>query len=466
MHVLGKLSLFTLFFTSSLVIPPVIRFDVCHGLAWGADIKSFGQDGQSGQSGQAGQNSQDSDNITIFADGSPLTLNLAGLDGEQGKNGQDGEEATCKSQPVNVPYHLQAPSGGNGGNGGNGGDGGNGGSLTIYTTNPTNLQQIYVNAGGGKGGQPGLGGIGGQSCQCSEPYWSLEACTGNPGDSDYRCTTREFRCQDGRQGANGQTGVRGRDGLMGKLTLINLDKPLESDESAATVTMRTLKEKGYLLSKNNWETRNGAKALFAPGSIIDDQYLALTERIERSFLLVWNAPQQFSKFAPRKITLGLENNRNMKVDLPDDLWIEATTQQQNNLTQFIVYNAIRAQDATQLESQGLSGNQTNLKLTIVDKAQQSNLIATKFKITYRTTQSDPRFRPVSDYITRYEGEIPEELVMLDGNKFTLKIGELPIKSNDLRSGLGVEIKIVALRSFAGYSAEQTIRVKDVLGPFR
>lgn len=466
MHVLGKLSLFTIFFASSLVVPRVIPVDKCHGVAWGAQIQSFGSDGQSGQSGQAGAKGQNTDDLTLFVDGSPVTLNLAGLDGEQGQDGENGENPNCSTQPVNVSYNLQAPSGGNGGNGGNGGDGGNGGSLTIYTTNPENLRQIYVNTAGGKGGQPGKGGIGSPGCQCTDPYWNVETCTGNPGDPDYRCSTREFRCQDGKQGGNGVSGVTGRDGLVGKLTLINLDKPLEPDESAATVTMANLKEKGYLLSKNVWETRNSATALLAPGSIIDDQYLALVERLERSFLLVWNAPQQFEKFADQKMTLSLAENQAIKVDVPNDLWIEATTQQKNNLTELIVYNAIRAPDATKLESQGLSGNKTNLKLTLVDQAKQSNLITTKFKITYRTTQSDPRFRTVSDYTTRYEGEISEELVILDGNQFTIKIGQLPIKPNDLRSGLGVEIRILALRSFAGYSAEQTIIVKDILGPFR
>ncbi|BBA78764.1 hypothetical protein RGRSB_0143 [cyanobacterium endosymbiont of Rhopalodia gibberula] len=465
MHVSDKFLLFTVFFTSSFVIPPVIIHDGCYDIVWSADVKSFGEDGQNGQSGEAGQNNKNSDDLTLFADGSPLTLDLAGLDGEKGKDGQDGEAANCESQPVDVSYNLRAPSGGNGGNGGNGGDGGNGGSLTIYTTDINNLEQIYVNAAGGKGGESGLGGRGGKACQCNNSYWSLETCTGTPGDSDYRCTTREFRCQDGRQGSNGISGLKGRDGIVGKLTLINFDKPLEPDESAATVTMATLKKKGYLLSKNKWETRNGAMALFSPGSIIDNQYLALTERIERSFLLVWNAPQRFSKFANQKITLGLEEDQKIKVDIPDDLWIEATTQQRNNLTQFIIYNAIRAEDTTQLGNAKLSGSKSNLQLTLIDKGQQSDLIATKFKIIYRTTRSDARFRSVSDYITRYEGEIPEELVTLDGNKFIIQIGQLPIKPNDFQSGLGVEIKVLAFRSFAGYSAKQVITVKDILKPF-
>ena len=123
MHVSGKFLLFTVFLASSFIIPPVITLDGCYDVVWSADIKSFGEDGQDGQSGQAGQNNKNSDDLTLFADGSPHTLNLTGLDGEKGQNGQDGKAANCGSQPVDAYHNLQAPSGGNGGNGGNGGDG-------------------------------------------------------------------------------------------------------------------------------------------------------------------------------------------------------------------------------------------------------------------------------------------------------------------------------------------------------
>ncbi len=461
-----KLPLFVLFFASSLMVPLPSSSNLCIGGAMSAEVRTFGQDGSNASSGASGGDGEDRDNLTIFADGSPVTLNLVGEDGQPGNEGKAGEDAECENQPTDVKHNLQAPSGGNGGNGGNGGDGGNGGSLTLYATDLSQLQQIFVNASGGKGGQPGQGGQGGQGCRCSQPYWTVETCSGNPGDADYRCTTLEFRCQDGKNGANGVGGAFGRDGLPGQLTLINLDKPLEADKPAATVTMSALRDKGYLLSKNIWETRNGASALFAPGSVIDDQYLALVQRLERSFLLIWNAPQSFNQFAQEKVTLKYENDQGIQVNVPDNIWIEGTTQQRNNITQFIVYNAIYKKDATRLESKGLSGRDRNLQLTLIDQADQSNLIATKFNITYSTTRSDPRFRRVSDYTTKYEGEIPEDLVILDGDTFTIDIGKLPIESRYLRSGLGVEIKIVATRTFAGYTDQQTITVTDVLGPFR
>ncbi len=466
MHCLGKVFLFFLFLAGSLVVPPISESNECFGLAWGADFKSYGTNGQDGKAGESGQNGSNSDNLTIFADGSPLTLNLAGREGGNGDNGGDGQKADCGSQPVDVRYNLQAASGGNGSNGGNGGDGGNGGSLTIYTTNLANLKQIYVDAAGGKGGQAGQAGKAGQGCNCTKPYWTLEICTGKPGDADYRCTTQEFSCQNSRNGVAGVGGVAGRDGFSGKLTLVSLNKPLEDDRPAATVAMSQLREQGYILSKNFWETRQGATAMFAQGSVIDDQYLALVKREERSFLLIWNAPQSFNKFADRQVTLNLQDASGINAVLPQDIWIETATQQHDNITELVVYNAILETEATQLESEGLLENGTNLQLKLVDKANLSNLIASQFKITYRITRSDPRFRPVSDYITQFEGEVPAELIKLNGNQFTIDIGKLPIEPQHLRPGLGVEINLKIARSFAGYSAEQRIVIQDIIGPFR
>jgi hypothetical protein len=226
--------------------------------------------------------------------------------------------------------------------------------------------------------------------------------------------------------------------------------------------MSELKNRGYILSQNKWETRQGASSFFAPGSVIDDQYLLLSQRVERSFILIWNAPQPFSLFAEQMLTLSLEDNQAIAVKLPPSVWLEGNTQQRNNVTEFVVYNAVREGDVTQLKAEGLSGNGRNLQLKLSDSAEQSKLIATQFKIKYRTTRYDPRFRPVSDYTSRYEGQVSPELVNLNDNRFTLNLGELPIPPEYLKPGLGVEVEVIATRSFAGYSKEQKIIVRDVI----
>jgi hypothetical protein len=114
MRFLGKLSLVLVFLTFPYVLPSSSKSDRCdplsasvgNSLAWGTEIKKFGRNGQDGKSATNGTKGQDSDNITIFADGSPMTLNLSGQNGVNGENGSDGKDANCSTQPQKVDYNL------------------------------------------------------------------------------------------------------------------------------------------------------------------------------------------------------------------------------------------------------------------------------------------------------------------------------------------------------------------------
>ncbi|WLT37850.1 hypothetical protein NON20_19580 [Synechocystis sp. B12] len=143
-------------------------------------------------------------------------------------------------------------------------------------------------------------------------------------------------------------------------------------------------------------------------------------------MVVWNAPQSFERFANTNVSLTLTEDNQIAPELPSNLWLEGTTQQRNNVTEFVVYNAMWEGDATSLGRLTLSGSGNNLKLSLVDEANQSNLMATKFRLRYRVTNEDPRFRPPSTYTLRYEGEIEDSLVTVNGNQFTIDIGQLPI----------------------------------------
>ncbi|MEG3435782.1 collagen-like protein [Pannus brasiliensis CCIBt3594] len=458
-------SLVAFFLVFPYLVPATAKLDRCSWVAFGAEVQNFGTRGRGGGAGKAGNNGKNSDSLTLFLDGSPLKLDLSGQNGTDGERGTNGDDGRCTGQPENSTRDLQAAGGGDGGNGGNGGDGGNGGPLTLYAKDLALLQQVMVNASGGKGGQGGEGGRGGKGCRCQEPFWTIQTCSGRPGSPDYRCTTREFRCRDGIDGTSGNNGRPGRDGLLGQLTLIQLDRPLTADQPTASVPLSELKERGYILSKNSWETRTGAASLFAPGSTIDDQYRVLVDRTERSMILIWNAPQSFDRFADQRFTLSLNDNKEMKITLPPDLWIEGTTQQKNKVTEFVVYNAIFERDVTKLADRGITGNGKNLRVFLEDTADRSNLIGTKFFVRYRVSRwsgNDPQISPSTDFVTRYEGEIPPELVTQDGNRFTLAIGQLPLPAEASRSGTGVEIELTATRTFAGYSKDQKITLRDTI----
>jgi len=463
MQTLGKVSLFLVLLAFSILLSP--NYPAFDGLflAWSNEVRKFGTEGENGTDGQNGLEGQHTDSLTIFTDGSPMTIDLSGEDGFPGENGGDGNNAICEPQPENIDSHLQGMSGGNGGNGGNGGDGGNGGSLTVYYTNLEDLQQIYVISAGGKGGSAGVGGNGGEGCQCSNPFWVVETCKGDPGTPNYFCTTSEYSCTDGANGRVGTDGRSGRDGVPGTLTLIERSQPLPPDQLTATVTMQTLKDRGFVLSRNIWETKTGAVSLFAPGSVIGDRYRELVERFENSFLLVWNAPQSFAPFANKTFNLALKDEGGIDFSPAGDVWLQAKTTENNNITQLVVYNAILASEATKLESTGLVGRGTNLQLNLVDVAGQSNLIATEFYVKYRITTSDSRFRAVYDYTLKYEGNIPPNLIEYNENSFTLSLGQLPIDPKYLQPGVGVEIELLATRSFADNSTEQKIIVQQIIG---
>ena len=462
---LGKtFSLAFIFLVVPQFVPSISSSLLCSYYLKAAEIKSFGQIGPDSPDGQKGQDGRDSDSLTVFADGSPMTLDLSGENGFPGKDGLTGGEALCDTQPEDVEKDLQASNGGDGGDGGDGGTGGNGGNLTIYTTDKNHLQQIYAIAVGGEGGTGGQGGSGGAGCQCSVPYWNKQTCTGKPGSSKYKCTTEEFQCTDGITGRTGRDGRAGRNGRLGTLTVINLDKSLAPDQPQTTINIAELKDRGFTLSKNHWESRTGAPQLLAPGSIIAEQYQELVSRQEHTVLLAWDAAQSVQDFAKQRVTLALKGEDDVQITFPEELWLETNELQRDNITEIFVFNAILEKDATRLKSEGFSGAQENLQLQLVDKADQSDIINTSFSLKYRVSNSteNARFRRVADYKTKYEGEVPTEAIIRNGDRFTLNLGQLPIPPQYLETGTAVELYLTVQRSFGDRSAVQKITVRDIL----
>lgn len=437
---------------------------LCASLARASKVEEFGERGEDGTVGQKGKEGRNSDSLTVFADGSPMTLDLSGENGFAGNDGTVGGSAICESEIQEKSNNLQASNGGHGGDGGDGGNGGDGGSLTVYTTDRSNLQQIYVVATGGVGGAPGQGGQGGEACKCPVSYWNEETCKGKPGSSKYSCTTTELQCVDGYDGRTGRDGRPGIEGSLGTLTVINLDKSLAPDRPEATLTVGELQNRGFTLSKNEWETKTGAAELLAPGSIVEDEYQELIARHERTVLLVWDASQPVADFADEKITLSLDEQNNPNLNFPDDLWLETSEIKREQISEFFVFNAVREKDVTELEAEGISGTGSDLQLNIVDEAGKSDVLDTDFAIKFRVSKSGDNalFRRVYDYKTQYEGVVPSEAVQKDGDRFTIDLGQLPIPPEYLEPGTAIEVQLVANRSFADnkYSKEQKITVRD------
>ncbi|TVP63289.1 MAG: collagen-like protein [Nodularia sp. (in: Bacteria)] len=415
--------------------------------------RNYGRYGSRDTDGRAGRNGRDGQNQTTFVDGSSVKLDLSGENGEDGENGRRGYRPSCNNQLYNVHHDIHAASGGRGGNGGRGGDGGNGGSLTLHYADLADLQKVSARTNPGEGGRGGRGGSGAFGCRCHRRSWEIETCTGTRGKPDYKCTKRRYRCYDGRTGSNGNHGSHGSRGRLGTLSLINSSEPLAADNPTLKLPMSQLIGEQFNLSKNKWNIRQGANSLLAPGSVIADEYREFEQRLETTFQLVWQEEEPISSFNNQSVNASLTDSQQVEVTFANDLWVEGTSQTEANLTTFTVNHAISQQDVTRLAVAEFAEAGENLKLNIVDLAAKSAVIQTQFRVRFR---AQDRFGRSSNYKTEYEGDIPDELVTRDHNRFILALGKLKIPDDALRPGVNVDIEVVATRSLGKRSAKQTI----------
>jgi hypothetical protein len=419
---------------------------------YGRNTRNYGTDGSKGSDGRSGRNGRDGQNQTVFIDTSPVNLDLSGQNGEDGEDGRRGDQPHCSGQPDNVDHNVKAPNGGSGGNGGKGGDGGNGGSLNVYYTNLADLRKIFVRSAGGEGGRGGRGGYGGVGCNCRPRSWEIETCQGTPGTPGYKCTKKLYRCRDGRDGEYGNNGKDGNQGRLGTLSIIPGKEPLAGDLQTLQLAVSELTGKQFNLSKNKWNIRTGAASLLAPGSAIADEYREFEQRLEGDFKLVWQDKQAIASFANQTATLSLNDNKQVEITFPEDLWVEGNSKSEANLTTFTVNYAIPKADVTRLAVAEFVGAEQNLNLKIVDLAAKSDIIQTQFWVKLRARDNSAGF---SDYQTVYEGNLPTELVTRDYNRFILALGKLKIPAA-LTPGVNVDIEVIATRSLGNRSAKQSI----------
>lgn len=411
-----------------------------------SDHERFGRNGRDGRDGDDGRDGQDGRDQTIQATGQPMQLNLAGTDGEDGDFGEDAEWFRCRRQPSNVRHDLEAADGGDGGDGGNGGRGGHGGALTVQYTNPSDLRQILVSATGGRGGRGGRGGKGVDGCECDERRWTINVC------KDGTCRLEEYECDDGEDGDHGSDGRNGESGNLGKLVLINQLEPLPAEVPSQSRSIASMANQTLVLSRNLWETRSGAQGLLAPGSTVDSTYEAYVGHIERQFTLDWQAAEPAQTFT-ESIALELQPNSQVSLNFPETYWLLGETVDQETLTTYRVDGIVPVADVTQLAVGRVDGRSRTFEMNVVDLAQRSDVIDTRFEVRYSTSDGDGRRRR---YNLDYEGAMPTNLVQQDHNRFTLSLGRLPIRSQLLSGGTQAQVELKIIRSYGSNSAVQVL----------
>ncbi|MEM9483375.1 MAG: collagen-like protein, partial [Cyanobacteria bacterium P01_F01_bin.116] len=336
--------------------------------------------------------------------------------------------------------------GGDGGDGGRGGRGGNGGNLTVHYTDLSQLSQILVEASGGRGGRGGRGGDGTDGCRCNDRRWTIEVC------KDGTCKLKEYHCDDGRDGRDGRNGRDGETGSQGQLVLINQPEPLPQASPQQSHAVSSLANLTVNLSRNLWETRSGAKNLLATGSTIANEYQFYIGHIERQFALDWQAPQPSQGFT-EAVDLELQRNGQVNINFPETYWLLGETIEQETLTTYRVDGIVPVEEVTQLAMGRVNGRSRTFTVNVVDLAQRSDVLETRFELRYSTSNDEGRRRR---YDLEFEGDIPKNLIQQDYNRFTLALGRLPIRSQLLSEGTQAQVELKIIRSFGNNVAEQTL----------
>lgn len=449
------LALPTLLIGGAIAVP-LPSLNGCTMMAWATEVRTFGRDGESGRDGRPGQDGQPGIAANMIADGNPASFILSGTAGSEGEDGEAGYRPRCESQPRDVAYDLQAAHGGDGGSGGRGGNGGNGGDLTIYYRDVAQLQRLSVTSIGGQGGRGGRGGQGTLGCRCRVYRWEQQTCTGTPGQSDYRCETRRYECEDGDDGDSGLNGPDGRTGEDGQLWLVNQLEPLQPENPSQSARLTAFATQPLALSRNLWETRTGANFLLAMGSRVRDSYQIYTGRVEGTVQLNWQAQRPINLFATESVTTEIQPDGTLAATFSENLWADYSTQIDGNAMILTINRAALRRDVTRLAWGGTQGNGPNLKAVVLDLGGESAFVDTQFHITLKTTTDNLGDSRRPRYTTAYEGALPAEVVTLANNRFELALGQLSIEARALRPGTYAQLEITALRSLGGQSAEQTL----------
>lgn len=408
-----------------------------------AEARTFGNAGYDGRRGAPGRPGRSGQDQTITVSGGGGNYVLSGEDGENGYFGEEGRDANFCIQPGNVSTNLNGARGGDGGAGGNGGNGGRSGSFTVHYKNLTDLQSIFVRATPGRGGVGAFGRRGGRGCRCTTSSWKV---TSGEVTKTYYCRNGAF----GRDGWNGDMGARGN---YGEVTLIGQTTALEPTQEEATIKMEDLEKTVVELATNLWDTKTGARSLFAAGSDLNDTYRFFLGRHEINYGFAWKAPRPLSDFAGKSVVVRLVNAK-AQVNLPD-LWVHGEEVSEEGGITYVIQSAIFPSEATQLTLHSAAGAGTNLEVKVTDKAGVSDSVQTEFTLTYYTVSG-------AYYYKRYNGVLPADAVTYTGNGFTLALGTLPIPNQFLVPGTRSRIQITAKRSVGVNSTSKSMELNYTL----
>lgn len=440
---------------SFLILTSLFLLFVFNSLAEAGTFGTPGRDGARGRDGANGENGPDK--VIVLSELDPQSfrsLDLSGVMGRDGDLGEPGEDATQCNFHWEPREDMHGASGGRGGDGGNGGKGGNGGNLTVYSINPYVLQNIYVDSLPGEGGLPGDGDRGGRGCWCPRSNWSVRECeqVRNP-DGTHReeCHYRHYSCYNGSDGGSGRRGKRGADGVMGSLTLIDREKRLPAEVPFLSPYLHQMNGSTYQLSQHKWiHYASGARTLLAPRSRIQDAYRVYERTLERQFQLVWQSERPIELFK-RPVHLKI-TDKEVEASFDQDLWIDRDQKTEGSLTTVVIKNVVTKEEAENVHIGSVEGSGKNLKLEITDDAGVADIVKTTFRLTVERKQG-------FWYKTVYSGDVTEDMVTRDGNRFLIDVGSLKIPAQYLFRGKSVKMVVSIKRELGGKESSWRVSKK-------
>lgn len=398
----------------------------------------FGSAGSDGRTGAPGRNGRNGQALVVRAEGQTASYDVQGTDGGNGVTGEPGYGANGCFQPT-PDYDLFGAAGGDGGRGGDGGVGGDGGSVTVYYTDISKLGTIFVRGTPGNGGNAAWGGRGGDGCRCQQYSWTTTRSDG---------TTVTHTCRDGQRGNDAGGGNLGQDGSYGRVTLIAQLDPVAAETPIKQIDMAKMMEGPFLLSKNHWEAKRGARRLFASGSDLSDSYSLFTGRTEINYGFDWRVSRPVTDFRNWWMQIQIEGN-DAVLYLPNGLWVDAEKIVDGNNRTYVIKGAVSTGELGNLQFRSLGGIGENHVVAVKDNAEVSDILTTTVRLKYWTYEN-------GNYRVRFDADVPAEALTVAKDGFEIAMGKLGLDPNYLKRDTQSYVGLTMKRALAARSASYTL----------
>jgi hypothetical protein len=195
---------------------------------------------------------------------------------------------------------------------------------------------------------------------------------------------------------------------------------------------------------------------------VADEYLEFVSRLEETVRVQWQASPNPVQSQVDQVVISLNQQGDVELDFGSEVWVDHTSQRQESGLEIAIAALVPVDEVTDLALGRVVPGDNTLDLQVIDRAGHADTLATTFHIHYRSAPAGALHEPRPRWQTRYEGEIPAELVTRDHNRFVIDLSQLPIEAQYQRSGTPVNIEITATRSLGDRAKTQTLHWQDQL----